>query len=337
MIIKDVVLSSEKRKIMDFLEKSGLKYEQNIDRTIYIEDGDKVAGTVSASGYIIKCLAVDADYRGENLAVQLVGEMIKRLHAAGIYYYQVFTKTDYRQVFESFGFRLLVQTAKTAVMEGGEGDIETAIDKLKTQAKFNLGLYCDEAPCDIGCIVLNGNPFTAGHLQLAEYALQKHSFLLVFVLEEEGSYFGFKERYAMAYLALKPYANVLVLPSTKYIVSRATFPGYFLKSADETTAEYAEFDALIFRDYFMPKLGIAKRYIGTEVSDYMQIYNDTLQKVLGEKVETLPRFTENGEVVSAKKVRALISENKISEALEYVPVSNRALLSALIASRGDEN
>ena len=99
MVIKDAVLESEKTRIKEFLASAGLEYEQNIDRTIYIEDEGDIVGTASTAGYIIKCVAVLPDYRGENLAGMLVGEILKRLNDDGIYYYQVFTKPEYRAVF----------------------------------------------------------------------------------------------------------------------------------------------------------------------------------------------------------------------------------------------
>lgn len=333
MIIKEVVLSTERERIISFLAEFGLRYENNVDQTIYIEDESGIIATVSASKYIIKCLAVKPEYRSENLAVTLVGEMIKRFHAADIYYYQIFTKLEYREMFLSLGFRPVLETEKIAVMEGGEGDINSCIEKMRVQMKYNLGMDSISGSSDIACAVINGNPFTNGHLKLVEYAAARHKYVLVFVVEEDSSYFTFKERYAMAYLSLKPLNNVLVLPSSQYIVSKATFPGYFLKTADETTSQYAKYDAMIFEKYFIPQLGIRKRYVGSETADYMRIYNQTLQSVLGDKLEIVPRFEEHGEVISASSVRSLIKEGKINEALQFIPRNNYSVFKAIISSK----
>lgn len=335
MIIKDVITPCDKRRVVDFLALQGLNYEHNVDKTIFIEDDDNnVVGTVSAARYIIKCLAVSSYLRGENLAVTLVGEMIKRLHDDGIFYYQVFTKAEYKDVFESFGFKTLVLTATTAMLEGGDGCISKVLDGIKVQMKYNLNIPDAGNPDnDVACIVLNGDPFTLGHLALAEYALDRHKYLVVFVLEEDGSYFSADERYALAYLALKPYRNVLTVRSTKYVVSRSTFPQYFLKSADEATGQYAEFDARIFADYFMPTLGLIKRYVGSETTDYMSVYNATLKSVLGDKVEEVPRFGECGHEFSAKSVRALLRDGDIEGAARLVPVAVRALFVGMAKSK----
>lgn len=333
MIIKEVVLPTERQRIVSFLKGFGLKLESNVDQTIYIEDENGIVATLSASKYILKCLAVKSDVRGENLAVTLVSEMIKRFHSSGIYYYQVFTKPEYSGVFKGLGFRSVLETGKVALLEGGEGDIDDCIQKMKVQMKFSLGIDSVSGNSDIASIVINGNPFTNGHLKLVEYASKRHKYVLVFIVEEDSSYFTFKERYAMAYLALKPMGNVLTLPSSKYIVSQSTFPGYFLKSVDETTFEYAKCDALIFEKYFMPRLGICKRYVGEEFSNHMRIYNDTLESVLGEKLEIVKRFEEKGEVISAHRVRYLIKEGKTEKALEYIPRNNHSLLKGIIDSR----
>lgn len=333
MIIKEALIPVEKERISAFLAGCGLKYESDTDRTLYIEEGEKILATISACRYIIKCLAVDPNFRSENLAAQLVGELIKRFHDEGIYYYQVFTKPEYINLFLSLGFRPLIQTDKVVVLEGGEGTIYDAISAMKVQMKYTLGVDSVQKDSDIGCIVVNGNPFTNGHLKLVEYAAANHKYVLVFVLEEEGSYFTFKERFTMAYLATKPYGNVLAIPSSKYIISKATFPGYFLKTVDDTTAQYAKYDALIFLNYFIPQLNISKRYVGEEVSDYMRLYNQTLAEVLGDKLEIVERFKEDGEVISASQFRSLIQEGKRGEAFQFIPKANYAVVNAMLSSK----
>ena len=53
MIIKDVITPYDKQRVVGFLAEQGLKFEQNSDKTIYIEDADKIVGTVSAARYTI--------------------------------------------------------------------------------------------------------------------------------------------------------------------------------------------------------------------------------------------------------------------------------------------
>ncbi len=332
MTIREVILPEERAKVVEFLASFGLGYESNGEQTIYAEENDRIVGTVSSAGYVIKCLAVAQDMQSENLAVTLVSEIIKRLASADVFYYQVFTKPQYKPVFQSLGFTPLVETDKVCFLEGGDGNINNELKALATRLTYNLDIDVS-AQNDIACVVLNGNPFTEGHLYLVEKAASEHDYCVVFVLEEEGSMFTFKERNALAFLACRPLKNVVVVPSTKYIVSRSTFPGYFLKTQDETTRQYAKFDAMIFAQYFMPYLGISTRYVGTETVDYMQTYNQTLSEVLGDKLVLVERKKIDGQVVSAKHVRALLADGKILEAAQLVPTAVRAMFVAMVSEK----
>jgi hypothetical protein len=71
--------------------------------------------------------------------------------------------------------------------------------------------------------------------------------------------------------------NVTVHEGSQYIISRATFPAYFLKETGKVQQAWSEIDVLIFRDYIAPALGITHRFIGSEpFCDITRQYNQTL-------------------------------------------------------------
>ena len=330
MQIKQAILQTEKQEVEEFLQTFDLKFNKNVEHVAYIEDENKIIGTVSITGNLIMQLAVSKNYQGENLAVKLVDYAIKFLREKGFYGYKVFTKPQYLPLFESMGFTKLVETKNFVALEGGVANINKTINALKNKIIMELGSIEENT----GAIVINGNPFTKGHMELIEYALKKHNRVLLFVLEEDESYFSFKERFSLAFIATRPYyERISVLPSTEYIVSKSTFPDYFIKDVNDLTKAYAEYDALIFKNYFMPQLGISKRYFGSETSNYMSIYNQTCSKVLGEQCEIVKRFTINETEISAKNVRALIEEGKVDMALELVPTSCKALMKLILGSK----
>ncbi len=330
MEIKQVVLQSEKDTVIKFLDKFSLKYKDTVDYTVYAEENGEIVGTVSLSGNTIMLLAVDEKMQGENLAVALVDHAIKKLREDKVYGYKVFTKLNYTPLFESMGFRLLVKTDDFVALEGGECDISKTVDAIAFKVATELG-GIDK---DTASIVINGNPFTEGHLKLCEHALKNHKKLIIFVLEEDLSEFSFKERFSLTFLATRPYADrVSVVPSTEYIVSKSTFPDYFLKSVDASTKAYAEYDALIFKNYFMGKLGICKRYFGAETTDYMQAYNKVMQSVLGKQMEVVERFEKDGEVISAKAFRQLVKDGKVEQALNLIPISCRAVMRLILKGK----
>ena len=75
-----------------------------------------------------------------------------------------------------------------------------------------------------GAVVINGNPFTLGHLHLVEYAAQRVDRLYLFVVREDRSVFPFAVRFRLAQEATAHLRNVTVLDTSRYAVSAGTFP-----------------------------------------------------------------------------------------------------------------
>jgi [citrate (pro-3S)-lyase] ligase len=329
-MIKQAFLSSEFHRLERFLATFDLGFDAK-DESFYIEEADQIIASLSLDGMIIKGLAIDESYRGMNLAGELVGYAIQVLAGKGLYSYHVFTKSKYVEVFRAMGFRLLADTGKVAFMEGGLDHIESIVTDIRK--KFETTFKVDPALVDIGAIVVNCNPMTLGHYQLIEQAAREHDYLIVFVVETDESTFTFKERFSLVYLALKPISNILVVASTSYIVSKSTFPSYFLKTLNEREEEHAKLDAMIFRDYFMPLIPMSTRHVGGETDPVMVAYNRILKETLKDRLKAIERFTLEGVVISASLVRKLMFENRIDAALEYVPIATRALLRTIMIEK----
>jgi [citrate (pro-3S)-lyase] ligase len=329
-MIKQALLAEEKEQIRLFLLSNDLGFDFH-DDAYFIEEDEKIIATLSLDGHIIKGLAIDVHYRGMNIAGELLSHAIAILSNRNLYSYHVFTKSIYVDLFTSMGFRLLADSGKVAFMEGGVDKIEDVILGYQKRIENTFGIKIKDN--DLGTIVVNCNPMTLGHYQLIEASAAKHDFLIVFVVETDESTFTYKERFSLVYLALKPLNNVLVLPSTNYIVSKSTFPSYFLKALDEREYEHAKLDALIFKKYFMPLLNLSMRHVGTESEPVMVAYNQILKDTLGEKLQEIPRFSQNGVVISASLVRRFMYEHRIEEALSFVPHSIRPLLKAIMEEK----
>ena len=330
MQIKQAILQTEKQAVVEFLSAFGLKFNAYADYTAYVEEEGNVIATVSLAKNVICDLAVSEAFQGENVATSLIMHALEKLRAEKIYGYKVFTKPLYREKFLDLGFRLLVQGENFVALEGGESNIWTTLQNLKTKILMDLGSFDD----DYGAIVMNANPFTSGHLSLVEHALSKHGKVLIFVLEEDVSEFSFKERFSLTFLATRQYRDrVCVLPSTEYVVSKATFPDYFLRSEQDVSQAHAEYDAMLFEKYFMKELNVSKRYLGTEEKEYMSVYNATLDKVLRSKLEIVERFKQNGERVSADTVRKLLKAGDDEKALEFIPKPCQAVFKMIIGGK----
>ena len=330
MQIKQAILPSEKKAVEDFLSSFNLKYLKSADYTAYAEENGKIIGTVSLAKNVISDLAVSQEYQGENLSTTLISHAIGKLREEKIFAYKVFTKPEHLDKFKSLGFTLLLQTEDFIALEGGESNIHQTLSNLKAKIKMDLGSFDD----DYGAIVMNANPFTLGHLSLVEHALTKHAKVLLFVLEEDASDFSFKERFSLAFLATRQYRDrVCVLPSTDYVVSKSTFPDYFIHGIDRSTKAYAQYDAGIFEKYFMRELNIACRYLGEEEKDYMLLYNDSLKKVLQDRAEIVPRYKMAGQTVSASTVREYLKKGDIASALNFIPTPCKAVFNMIAGGK----
>ncbi len=172
-------------------------------------------------------------------------------------------------------------------------------------------------------IVMNANPFTLGHRALVENALTRASFVHLFVLSEDVSLFPAHIRLRLVREGTSDLPGVIIHTTDAYMISRASFPSYFLKKKTDATSVQAELDATLFRDRIAPALGITNRTVGDEPTDPVTaIYNKTLISTLEGKINLtiVPRIkTHEGETISASRVRELFLEGDLAGLRPYVP------------------
>lgn len=175
----------------------------------------------------------------------------------------------------------------------------------------------------VGCIVMNCNPFTRGHFYLIDKSRKEVDYLFVFIVEEEKSFFPFKERLEMAIRNCKAWNNVKVLSSGKYIISELTFEEYFSKDTIQGQTIFPALDIQIFAKYVAPTLGITVRFVGEEKRDLITAqYNKAMKELLpldGVEIVEYPRLAIDGEVISASSVRECIINNKWDKLKIYLP------------------
>ena len=165
-----------------------------------------------------------------------------------------------------------------------------------------------------GAIVMNCNPFTRGHRYLIETASHRVNRLLIFVVEEDRSFFPFSDRIAMVKEGTKDLNNVQVLPSGRFMISTRTFPEYFLKEQNKEITIDPSADIECFAMHIAPKLGISIRFIGTEPIDkvtdqYNQALKRDLQKYNIQCVEIERINIQEGVPISASSVRKAMKDH----------------------------
>ena len=302
------------RKLEDlkaFLRRLDLDYDENVQFTVEcLDDDGEIAATGSLDGKIFKCIGVSEEHQGEGLTATVITELRREAFSRGEDHLFLFTKPKNRMQFTDMAFFPIVSTKDVLLMESKKDAARKYARSLAEEAPPKA----DGTPGEIGAIVMNANPFTAGHRYLIEKALERVDLLHVFVVSEDRSYFSFEERWKRVAEGTKDLPAVRLHETKEYLISSVTFPTYFIKEKARAEDVRCALDLAVFADVFAKEMGITVRYVGTEPLDpvtarYNEIMKETLP-VKGIEVVEVPRLTVNGEIVSATKVREkLIKES----------------------------
>ena len=287
--------SSSEKALEEFLLDKEVIYE-DVDASYVIRDAGDIIATVSVKKNLIKFFYIDEAYQGEGLAIELINSALEDIISKGYRTYFVFTKAKNENIFTSLSMDVIEKTEDVVLLEGGFFKYADWIRNIKKD------LDKDE----YSAIVMNANPLTLGHEYLVDKALEEARDLIIFVLEEDASYFSTKDRYEIVKNHYHNNGRVHVYKSGPYIISRATFPTYLKKDTDKLKV-YTELDAKIFAKRIAKDLNIKKRYFGTEPIDKVtEKYNEMMKKILfeyGVESEFIERKKINDEYISASKLR----------------------------------
>lgn len=313
---RGVALDTERLlKTAEFLSKMGLRYEGGADYTVQlVSECGEILGNGSLCGNILKYIAVDERLQGEGAALSLVSALVEEAYRRGIVNLFLFTKAGNEMLFRGVGFHTLASTREVCFMEN---------------TRFGFHRWLASVPkfdCETGAAVMNCNPFTLGHRYLIETAAKEVPELYVFVVSEDGSRFGFEDRLELVRRGTEDLENVHVLPSGPYMISKATFPTYFIKDTANAESIYASLDLTLFAQKIAPALNIKRRFVGTE--PYCAVtrnYNEIMKELLpnyGIAVTELPRIGG----ISASTVREAIDRGDIDMLRGLVPESTLDLI-----------
>lgn len=195
--------------------------------------------------------------------------------------------------------------------------------QLNTYKQKLTKIYHERLRPVVGSIVVNCNPFTKGHRYLVEQALAECDKLIVFVVEEDKSYFPFVDRLALVKENLADLKDVLVLPSGQFILSSRTFKEYFNKESLQERKIDASMDVTLFGREIAPCLDISIRFAGEEPLDKVTAqYNAEMRHLLRQydvKFVEIPRLRREGMPISASQVRRLLKERDFRNIRKLVP------------------
>jgi [citrate (pro-3S)-lyase] ligase len=313
----------EEREIRFFeaqalLKKCGLNPVDRADYRVGIfDEDDELLATGALVGNMLQMIAVDPACQGEDLSVRVVTHLVNAAARRGIFCLYLFTKSASVRFFEGMGFQTVAHVpGEVALLEWGSPGIREYCREL---AKLR-----DPDAVRVGALVMNANPFTAGHRFLAETAAKECDKVFLLAVEEDLSEFPFSVRLELIKKGTADLPNVTVLPGGRYVISSLTFPAYFSRDAARSRLQ-SKIDAEIFAKHIAPALGVTDRFMGEEpFSPSTAIYNEEVKARLeksGIAVHILTRLAlnENEKAVSASEVRRLLAEGKTQEALRLLP------------------
>lgn len=302
-----------------FLGDNALAFEE-VDSYYVVTDREgAILSGAGIKGDVIKCVAVAEEHRSEGLMAPLISHIIGLQGGRNL---KVFTKPEYRRVFESLGFHLLAEAPKAILLENGGG--------LEAYVRY-LAALPRKGVC--GVVVMNANPFTLGHRHLLEVALKQVDTLFVLPVKEDVSFFPYAERRSM----LEAVPGVVLAEGSAYQISAATFPTYFLKDLSEASETQMQLDIDLFARQIAPALGASVRFVGEEPEDALTSrYNSLMAQMLpsfGISTVVVPRLRLDGVVVSASRVRRALLEGHFADAARLTPGSVHPYLLSALAER----
>ena len=292
----------------NLLSSCALRDEADADTVALMTDDDFcVVACGARAGHTLKQFAVSPAFEGEGAAASILSALVSDAMRQGITRLFLCTKPKNLRMFASMGFFPLAETADAVLMENRKNGLE----------EFLASVPKRDGVC--GAIVMNADPFTRGHLHLIETAAQQCDALYVFAVSEQGSLFTPEERYQMIEQGSAHVKNRILCRSEYYLVSRATFPAYFIRDEAHVDAMRADLDIELFRSRIAPALHITKRFVGEEpFSPTTCAYNARMKTLLPEKgmeLIEIPRYC----AISASRVREAIGAGDPASIRDLVP------------------
>lgn len=310
-IIKPVDLTNkwEQSRLAKLWGQAGFSLE-TLDEAYVIEINNSWIACAGRSGVTLVGFYVEAEWREAGFVGGLLGALLTSPHLPPTGYQYLLTKPEVTEYFLHYGFEPIARSERSVLLYRGI-PIRQRLEKVypKEEGGGNVAL------------VMNANPMTKGHEHLIQTALHYGNKLFIFIVQADYSEIPFRDRLELVRQSVLDNPRIVVLGSSDLIVSRATFPSYFLKEQSAVVLEHAAIDASLFRDYIAGHFGIGYRLIGREDHDWTtRQYNVALKQLLPPSVEVIeiPRLAVNQAIISASRVRASWKADNLEDVSHYI-------------------
>ena len=304
-------------KVQALLERVDITLDEHLDYTcaVFDEEGAPIA-TGSAFGSTLRCFAVDPAHQGEGLLNEVITHLMEDRMAKGHFHLFVYTKPGSAKFFKDLGFSEIAEVPGLLVF------LENRLDGFSGYLKR---LERTKRPGQAAAVVMNANPFTLGHRYLVETAAKENDAVHLFLLSENAGPIPAQVRHRLVRAGVADLPNVVCHETGEYLISSATFPGYFLKSEEKILRTQARLDTALFVR-IAQALDVTVRCVGSEPRSVVTgIYNEVLSEALpaqGIQCRIIPRKElPDGRVISASAVRQAIHDGDLDAVADMLPAT----------------
>lgn len=311
------------QQIANFLQQNNLNIDTDIEQFIVaFDEQQQLVACGGIAGQVLKCIAIEPHLRGQGLALRLLTTLLNQAFSLHRYELFIYTKPENEAMFTECGFHLLASVKGQVIL------LENSATRLKRYCQ-RLAQHRQDGR-HIGGIVMNANPFTLGHRYLVQQACKECDWVHLFVVQENASEFPYEDRLDLIKAGVADLKNLTIHPGSDYLISRATFPSYFLKSQKIINHCHMALDLQLFRHDIAPALGINRRYVGTEpMCEVTAQYNRemaywlTTAEVRAPQIELheIERRQQAAQPISACRVRDLLAKKGPEAVKALVPES----------------
>lgn len=308
-------------KIDVLLEQEGIRRDDHLDyRCAIFDEHDNAIATGSCFGNTLRCMAVSSSHQGFGLLNKIVTHLIEVQHQRNNDHIFLYTKPESANFFLDIGFHIITTVSRQLVfMENKLDGFRNYLKKLQKETIWPQS----------AAIIMNANPFILGHLHLIETAAKENDRLHLFIVSEDVSLFPYEIRRKLIIDSTEHLMNISYHTCGDYMISNATFPGYFMHSKKDILTAQAIVDVNIFKD-IARTLNITRRYVGEEPnSTVTKIYNDVMSTMLpaaGIECIIIDRKMHDGIVISASRVRQAIHDGKFGLLSDWLPSTTLSFL-----------
>jgi [citrate (pro-3S)-lyase] ligase len=264
-------------KVKDFLGKNDLALTDDVELFVTASEEGEMVACGGISGKILKCVAVTPRLRGQRFVLKVIDELLEAAKKRGQKELFLFSSPKNQAYFESHGFGLIGSSGNEVIlMENTDnlGRYKAQLREKRVEGKA------------IGSAVLCDTPLRDREIALIQRASHMCDWLHVFIVCDHDKEGFTSDRAAVLRERLKAFENITVHERSEYMISKATFPTYFIQDQDRISALHAELDLKIFKEHIAPSLGITHRFVGSE-SDVNESHNVLMEHILS-KTDTTP-------------------------------------------------